>query len=125
MKSIKILIAKHEVVVSLRETKTAKAVWNSCPFESKVKLWGKEIYFDTVIKVEKEKEAKQIVEKGEIAFWVEGQSIAVGFGPTPMSEADEIKLVTQANIFGDSLYDLTKLSDVGSGSLVRVEKISN
>ena len=33
--------------------------------------------------------------------------------------------INEIKIFGDSLYDLTKLSDVGSGTLVRVEKISN
>lgn len=121
MKLIKISVSEHEVIISLRDTKTAKAVWNACPFESRVELWGKEIYFDTAIEVEKEKEAKQILQKGEIAFWVEGQSIAIGFGPTPISEADEIRLVTEANIFGDTLYDVNKLSDVSAGTLVKVE----
>ena len=125
MKSIKILVEKHEVVISLRNTETAIAVWDACPFESRAALWGKEVYFDTAIDVEKEKDAKQVIEKGEIAFWVEGQSIAIGFGPTPISEKNEIKLVTQVNVFGDSSYDLTTLSDVGSGALVRVEKINN
>ena len=125
MRSIKIFVEKHEIVISLRNTKTAGAVWDACPFESRAALWGKEVYFDTTIDVEKEKDAKQIIEKGEIAFWVEGQSIAIGFGPTPISEKNEIKLVTQVNVFGDSSYDLTTLSDVGSGALVRVEKINN
>jgi hypothetical protein len=125
MKSIKILVEKHEVVISLRNTETARAVWDACPFESRAALWGKEVYFDTAIDVEKEKDAKQIIEKGEIAFWVEGQSIAIGFGPTPISEGEEIKLVTTANIFGDSSYELSKLSDVDAGALVRVEKIIN
>ena len=125
MKSIKIFVEKHEVVISLRNTKTAGAVWDACPFESRAALWGKEVYFDTTIDVEKEKDAKQVIEKGEIAFWVEGQSIAIGFGPTPISEKNEIKLVTKANVVGDSSYDLTSLSDVGSGALVKVEKINN
>jgi hypothetical protein len=125
MKSIKIFIEKHEVVISLRDTETARAVWDACPFESRAALWGKEVYFDTTIDVEKEKDAKQIIKKGEIAFWVEGQSIAIGFGPTPISEGEEIKLVTTANIFGDSSYELSKLSDVDAGALVRVEKIIN
>ena len=125
MKSIKIFVEKHEVVISLRNTKTAGAVWDACPFKSRVALWGKEIYFDTAIDVEKEKDAKQIIKKGEIVFWVEGQSIAIGFGPTPISVGEEIKLVTTANIFGDSSYELSKLSDVDAGALVRVEKIIN
>ena len=125
MNKLILKIGDIDVEAELAENSVALAIQDVLPISARCQKWGKEIYFDTVIKVEKEKEAKQIVEKGEIAFWVEGQSIAVGFGPTPMSEADEFKLVTQANIFGDSLYDLTKLSDVGSGTLVRVEKISN
>ena len=122
MKSIKILVTTHEIIVSLRNTKTAQSVWKACPFESRTQIWGEEIYFDTKINIEKEKNAKQIIEKGEIAFWVEGKSIAIGYGPTPISEGDEIKLVTEVNIFGDTSYRLSTLSNVDSGELVRVEK---
>ena len=125
MKSIKILIDKHEIIVFLHKTKTADAVWNACPFKSRIETWGKEIYFDTSIKVPKEKDAKQVLEKGEIAFWVEGHSIAIGFGPTPISEGDEIKLVTKVNIFGYSKYELSKLSNISSGALVKVARNNN
>ena len=125
MKSIKILIDKHEIIVFLHNTETADAVWKACPFQSTIETWGKEIYFDTSIRVPKEEDAKQVLEKGEIAFWVEGHSIAIGFGPTPISEADEIKLVTKANIFGYSKYELSKLSNISSGALVKVERNNN
>ena len=125
MKSIKILIDNHEIIVFLHKTETADAVWKASPFQSKIETWGKEIYFDTSIRVSKEEDAKQVLEKGEIAFWVEGHSIAIGFGPTPISERDEIKLVTKANIFGYSEYELSKLSNISSGALVKVARNNN
>jgi len=37
---------------------------------------------------------------GEITYWCEGNSIAIRFGPTPISQNDkEIRLVTKTNVF--------------------------
>ena len=67
--------------------------------------------------------AKDIINKGEIAFWVEGSSIAIGFGPTPISKNNEIRLVTNANIIGHTNTELSSLSMVNSGEIVIVERI--
>ena len=122
MKKVKISVGRHEIIVVLRNTDTANAIYKSSPFTSNINIWGKEIYFDTNIKVEKEYDSKQIIDKGEIAFWVEGSAIAIGFGPTPVSVKDEIRLVTDANIFGDTNFEVVLLEEIKSGETVSVEK---
>ena len=122
MKKIKISVGRHKIIVVLRNTDTANAIYKSCPFASNLNTWGKEIYFDTNVKVEKEYDSKQVIDKGEIAFWVEGSSIAIGFGPTPVSVKDEIRLVTDVNIFGDTNFDVTLLEEIKSGENISVEK---
>tara|TARA_B100000686_G_scaffold89752_1_gene96451 strand:+ start:4732 stop:5106 length:375 start_codon:yes stop_codon:yes gene_type:complete len=122
MKKVKINVGRHEIIVVLRNTDTANAIYKSSPFTSNINIWGKEIYFDTNIKVEKEYDSKQIIDKGEIAFWVEGSAIAIGFGPTPVSVKDEIRLVTDANIFGDTNFEVVLLEEIKSGETVSVEK---
>ena len=106
----------------MRNTETAKAVWDACPIESRAALWGKEIYFDTNIQAVKEDDSKQIIIKGEMAFWVEGSAIAIGFGPTPVSVGDEIRLVTDVNIFGKTNFNLDLLEEIKSGENIKVEK---
>ena len=56
-------------------------------------------------------------------FLVEGSSIVIGFGPTPISKGDETGLVTNANIVGETTTNLSALSMVNSGEIVIVERI--
>ena len=63
-----------------------------------------------------EDNAKDIVNLGEIAFWIEGNSIAIGFGRTPVSKSNEIRLAAIVNIWADAEYPkqlklLSKISD--------------
>ena len=58
---------------------------------------------------------------GEIAFWTDGDAIAIGFGPTPVSRGDEIRLASPANVFADTDDDVTALTVVRAGE--RVERL--
>ena len=123
MKKIKIKFLSFSILVDLHNTENAMQIWESCPIKSIVNTWGNEIYFDTKINTTIDKTAKNIINKGEIAFWVEGSSIAIGFGPTPVSKGNEIRLVTNANIIGETAENLSALSMVNSGEIVIVEQI--
>ena len=123
MKKIKIKFSNNFIIVELNNTDTAKKIYDSCPIRSITNTWGNEIYFETAIKVKKDKTAKDIINLGEIAYWVEGSSIAIGFGPTPISKADEIRLVTKANIIGKTKSNLSLLGMVNSGEIVIVERM--
>ena len=123
MKKIKIKFSNNFIIVELNNRDTAKKIYASCPIKSTTNTWGNEIYFETAIKVKKDKTAKDIINLGEIAYWVEGSSIAIGFGPTPISKADEIRLVTKANIIGKTKSNLSSLGMVNSGEIVIVERM--
>jgi len=123
MKKIKIKFLNCSINIDLYDTQTSNLIWESCPIESVISTWGDEVYFDTKIQTIKEENAKDVINKGEIAFWVEGSSIAIGFGPTPISHGSEIRLITKANIIGETSSDLSLLSMVNSGEIVIVEQI--
>ena len=123
MKKCKITIDKIIFEVVLFNSPTANKIWNSLPISSNIKTWGKEIYFYTDVVANKEPNAKSRVELGEIAYWPSGKAIAIGFGKTPISQKDEIRLADDCNIWGETNFDLKKLENIAEGQPIKIEKI--
>ena len=122
-RKLKMTIGPVKLEAELFDTQTADAIYAKLPFTSSASTWGDEVYFSTPVHVRKEADAKDVVEAGELAFWVEGDSIAIGFGPTPVSRGKEIRLVTRTNIWGKALEPLTPLRQVKDGDPIKVEKV--
>ncbi len=122
MRRITITVGAVEIAAELFDTPTADAVWAALPIASSASTWGDEVYFAAPVDVAREADAKAVVEAGEIAFWVEGRSIAIGYGPTPISRGDEIRLAHSTNIWARALGDVTALKAARDGDAVRVER---
>ena len=122
-RKIRIAFNSCKLDVELCDTPTAEEVYRNIPFESEAKTWGQEVYFSTPVHVAKEADARDIVEPGELAFWVEGDSIAIGFGQTPISQGNEIRLAAKTNIWARTTNEVKQLGSVKSGETVKVERI--
>jgi hypothetical protein len=121
-RKLKMTLGSVALEAELFDTPTADAIYSKLPFTSAASTWGDEVYFSTPARVCKEPDAKDVIEAGELAFWVEGSSIAIGFGPTPVSRGKEIRLVTRANVWGKILGPVTQLRKVKDGDSIKVEK---
>ena len=121
-RQIKMTIGAVVLEVELLDTPTAQAIWNALPFTSKANTWGDEVYFSTPVHVERETDARDVVQPGELAFWIEGDSIAIGFGRAPISHGNEIRLAAKTNIWGRALGDVKQLKPVKPGAAIKVER---
>jgi len=123
MTRIRITVGSVPVEVELFDTPTAAAIRNALPFAARAMTWGEEVYFSTPVSAGREPDARTVVELGEIAFWTDGDAIAIGFGPTPISQDGEIRLASPCNIIGRALTDVRDLAPIRGGETIAVEEI--
>lgn len=122
MRQLKMTIGNVLIRAELRDTPTAAALYEAAPFEAVASTWGDEVYFRVPVSLAREADARAVVEPGELAFWPDGDAIAIGFGRTPISRGDECRLASPCNIWGKALDDVKALDAVRAGAAIKVER---
>jgi hypothetical protein len=112
---------EQDLYAQLEETPTVSSLIKALPFSSRANTWGDEVYFRVPVEAVLEPNATDVVEPGTVCFWVEGSSLAIPFGPTPISKGDECRLVTRVNLLGKLEGDPSQLSQVNGGDPIEVE----
>lgn len=125
MARIRIAWPSGEVTANLRDTPTVVKLLAVLPCDSKANTWGKEVYFSLPVKAGLEADARQVVDAGTVCFWVDGDSLALPFGPTPVSKGDECRLASKCNVLGQIEGDPRRLKTVRDGEAIRVELADN
>ncbi|MFN0219494.1 MAG: cyclophilin-like fold protein [Hyphomicrobium sp.] len=123
MRAVVIQAGSVKVRARLLDTPTAERIWAALPIEASARVWGEEVYFDAPVTSAVEPDARVVVKAGEIAFWPEGDAIAIGFGPTPLSRTrGEIRLASPCNIWAEALDDVRRFRGVHAGMAVIVKE---
>ncbi len=118
---IKITWPAGEAHAQLEDTPTARKIVAALPIEGRANIWGEEVYFDTGVNADLEPDARQVVDPGTVCFWTDGSALALPYGPTPVSQGDECRLVSEVNILGALEGDARVLASVQSGDAIAVE----
>lgn len=122
MRKIRIESQTATLTVELLDTPSADAIYESTPFDAAAQTWGDEVYFAAPVTLGLENDARDVMEPGEVAFWTQGQCIAIAFGPTPASHADELRLAAPCNVWGHAVEDVRVMAGVADGEAIRVVK---
>ena len=120
MTRIRIKWPKGELIAQLADTPTAKAVAAALPAKSRANTWGEEVYFTLGADVALERDAREVVDPGTVCFWVQGSSLALPYGPTPVSRGNECRLVTRVNVLGKIEGDPRTLASVRDGDVIEI-----
>lgn len=113
-----------EVTANLRDTPTVKKLLAVLPCAASANTWGEEVYFEVPLLSPLEADARQVVDPGTVCYWVDGKSLALPFGRTPISKGSESRLVTACNVLGKVEGDLRPLHSVRAGARIRVELLT-
>ena len=124
MRKLQMVIGTVTLTAELFDTPTADALYEAAPFTATALTWGEEVYFQTPVSVAREKDARDVMNRGELAFWTDGDAIAIGYGRTPVSRNGEIRLASAANVFGRALEDVRALKSVAAGAAIAVKRIA-
>ena len=115
---VRIAWPKGAAVGTLEDTPSARALVAALPLAARAQTWGEEVYFEIPVKAKLEPGAKQVVPPGTVCLWVEGNSLALPWGRTPISEGDQPKLVTRCNVLGKIDGDPRQLATVRGGDTI-------
>ncbi|MBN1678169.1 MAG: hypothetical protein JW880_06480 [Candidatus Thermoplasmatota archaeon] len=107
-----------EILVVLRpdETPSIRSLLSVLPFSSRAQTWGDEVYFEAPFHADLEKDGRAAMEVGEVAFWPDGDAVAVFFGPTPASSGASPQAYSPCNILGRVEGDTGVLKKVKPGT---------
>lgn len=108
MSKIILQVGNESIEGEIYDTPTSKEILSILPFEAKIKLFEDVFYFPTSDskEIKLEKNAKQQIETGELAYWTQEKSIVIGNGK---NRADSCKLTTKCNPFGRLYTEVTEL----------------
>ena len=121
-RKIRIKVGAIEAAAELNDTRTAQAIWETLPIKGRVNLWGDEIYFSIPLNLELEL-GQELVSIGDLGYWPQGNAFCIFFGPTPISQGDEIRPASPVTVFGKVIGNVNVFKNVAAGmeSTVRRE----
>lgn len=121
--STPIIIRAGELKLSaeLNDTLSANMLRSLLPLELNMSRWGDEYYGNCGINVELSRDARDVMEPGELAVWPTGSALCIFFGPTPVSKGKEPRAVSPVNPVGKLIDSPEPLKNLGSSIHVKIE----
>lgn len=122
MLPIRISVGAVTLDAELKATRTAKAIYDLLPIEADKHAWGDEFYFKIPFIKDHRETATLKVAVGDIAYWGNGQAVAIFFGRTPISTGPDPVPADRVNLVGRVTGDAAALRSAAGATKIRLEK---
>ena len=114
----------EQIRIEFAETPTAARIWAALPINSTAEPWGDSIHFEIPVRSGRDRTARLNARIGDICFWSEDDRVIIGFGPTPISMPNEIRLMSPCNIWAQALDDVSVLRQVRPGARILIRPLA-
>ena len=122
MLPVRITVGAVMLEAELKPTRTAKAIYELLPIETDMHVWGEEFYFKVPFVKDHRETATLKVAVGDIAYWGNGQAVAIFFGRTPVSTGPDPAPADRVNLIGKIKGDATVLRTAMGATKIKMEK---
>ena len=102
---------------------TADALLPALPLTAPAGRWGALASLEAGAPARLDARPQTVVEPGVICYWTQGRAVLFPFGPTPIAEASECRLVTACNVIGKVDGEPRQLASIAEGMTLTLERI--
>ena len=121
-RAIRITAGGIAVAGELNDSRAAAAIAARLPITAKAETWGDEIYFGLPFSAPSDV-PQQTVALGDLGYWPPGKAFCIFFGPTPVSQGDEIRPASAVTVVGRVSGDPRVFKRVRAGTGVTIEAV--
>ena len=119
---IRIIAGEQILEAEVYDTPSGRAVAEILPLETSFHTWGDEFYFSVPMHpLPLEEGATMALKVGDIAYWPEGNALAIFFGATPASTGPDPVAFSPVNRVGRILAGAERLRDAAGAPTLRIE----
>lgn len=98
--TVRFTIGDQSVDADFDDTPAARELLAAMPYSTTGSYWGAEFYFKMPVKLKPDDTAREVVEPGTVAFWLEGACLCLFWGPTPVSRSAECRAASDVIVIG-------------------------
>ena len=122
MLPVRVTVGALTLDAEFKPTRTAKAIYDLLPIETDMNVWGEEFYFKIPFVKDHKETATLNVAVGDIAYWGNGQAVAIFFGRTPVSTGPDPAPADRVNLIGRIKGDATVLRTVMGATKITMQR---
>lgn len=122
MLPVRVTVGALTLDAEFKPTRTAKAIYDLLPIETDMNVWGEEFYFKIPFVKDYKETATLKVAVGDIAYWGNGQAVAIFFGRTPVSTGPDPAPADRVNLIGRIKGDATVLRTVMGATKITIQR---